>query len=216
MFHPWRGDEWGQASNALGGLRLLVVGDGPGTPPDPNERAIDAMGAAVTRFLDGERSRFLANTTRILAGVAGIAPPGDDTHRMWKSIAFHQYVPRPPASDPSVPIPDHVWTAAASAFAAVIRGLEVECVLVLGRRLWARMPEGSAEALPTPPPPGIAVRTYPLVTDPAVTSPYQAIAVPVRHPSAVGGAWRQDRPALDWLVEAVRSERARIAALTAC
>ncbi len=27
MFHPWIGSEWGQPGNALGGVRLLVVGE---------------------------------------------------------------------------------------------------------------------------------------------------------------------------------------------
>lgn len=206
MFQPWRGKQWGQEDNFLGGLRILVLGE---SHYDKEKRDLpDATEWIVgTHIEDKMRFRFFTQLSQLLSGRHHTELTRDDRAAIWHSVVFYNYVPFMDCAfarqSPSV----EAFRAGAQPFVDLVRKVEAEAVLVCGARLWRNMPSGSGRPV--------------LMHDSRLThdqsriyeyspgNPYRAVAVPINHPSTGFNA-RMWRPTLEWLLDAVRAERRRI------
>lgn len=209
MFTPYRGDRWAMADNAIGGVRLLILGEShySGTDAvgscDPNT-TLEVVGGYLDGSLNRHSKRFFTKLGHLVSRKPVDEVSAQDIRDVWDAVMFYNYVPAIAASGPRQAPPEHLWGAeAAGRFLELVRRAEVEAVLVCGQRLWHRMPA--------------ATRGWRKVDGPArvmrfyeyeAASPYLAVAAPINHPSSPGG-WTAARwrPVVDLLFEEVATQR---------
>ena len=211
MFQPWKGDRWGLGDNALGGRRLLVLGESHYSKEfRVGDRDPGMTNWCVTEFLKGtggelrpEARRFYAKITSLVSGRPADVLSAQDRRDIWDSLTYYNYIPRIAANEPGVAPPEAMWHGEAPlAFQDIVRRSEAEAIIVCGARLWARMPEGLPGA-PSFAFEGVQRRAR-------LYAPYDAVAAPIWHPSARRG-WRaaRFRPVLTFLFRPLEDQRIR-------
>lgn len=209
MFVPWRGDRWGQFDNALGGVRLLVLGESHHCDQrevggeDP-QMTINVVRAYLDGTLDPSSKRFFTKVGKLIARKPLEEVSWTDLQEVWQACAFYNYVPKIAANGPRQAPPEHLWNVEApQAFLSVIKRLEVEAILVCGDRLWGRLPEGLLDR-PAFTFEGKArrARLY------SIADLHRAVAAHMHHPSAPRG-WSAARwrPVVGFLFEEVARQR---------
>lgn len=190
MFRPYVGEDWGNPANAIGGLRLMVLGESHYSNHHEVGSVVPDMTEWIVReYLDGVAQASVKRFCTVVADVRRpVAKVGAAPRDIWRSLAFYNYVPVVLADGPrkQPPTPEQ-WAAGRDPFFHVIRSCEVEAALVLGRRLWDSM-EASHE-----PPEKFKVgeaerwmRRYYLHNS-AERSPYRALAANIPHPTGSFG-----------------------------
>jgi len=190
MFRPHVGEDWGSPANAIGGLRLMVLGESHysdhhevgSVVPDMTEWVV---GAYLSDCAPASVKRFFTVVADVLRPVAraGAAP-----RDIWRSLVFYNYVPVVLADGPRKQPPTPAqWGAGRDPFFQVVRSCEVEAVLVLGGRLWDSM-EASHEPPETFRLGGAErwMRRYYLHGS-AERSPYRTLAASIPHPTGSFG-----------------------------
>lgn len=211
MFHPWKGDRWGLSDNALGGRRLLVLGESHYSKKfSVWDRDPDMTNWCVTEFLKGangelrpEARRFYAKLTSLISGRPSDALSADDRRNIWDSITYYNYIPWIAANKAGVAPPEAMWHGEAPlAFQDIVSRSEAEAIIVCGSRLWARMQEGLPGA-PSFEFEGAQRRAR-------LYGPDKAVAAPMWHPSA-GRGWNaaRFRPVLAFLFRHLEDQRVR-------
>lgn len=208
MFKPWRGDHYAEADNAIGGIRLMILGeshysDHPEHPigvcqPDMTEWVVE-------RYLSGGLEPGHKRTLTKMAAIAARQPPQAmswaERQALWHSVIFYNYIPVVAAASSAQPVPEAFWHGAAvDAFRHVIRVHEIEAILVCGKRLW----DGMARAMPEEATDSPDLRRYRVQDD------FRVVAAFMHHPAA-GRGWSFERwkGTADRLYAEVAVERAR-------
>ena len=214
MFEPWRGSDWGRPDNALGGVRLMLLGESHyGDAHEVGAQDPLMTQWVVRHYLNGglasQAKGFFTKVAALLAGSTKAADGEElDREAIWSSVMFYNYVPVVVANSPGVRPTPEMWAGGQEPFLKVIEQNEVEAVLVLGKQLWDNMPpsdepattfdfEGSQKW----------VRRY-LFHGRPERGLQRVIATHINHPSGSRG-WTGARwlPVVDHLFDEVRRER---------
>ena len=195
MFHPWIGLKWGQPGNALGGTRLLIVGQIPLLQPraprvdwpvlardDGGRRrgSCHQRGASLLHGSDANRIR----TSKV-----------DDEHGrdkgVWHALAFYNYVPMFVGDRPRVRPTRSMFESGRTPFGTVLHRLAPQTIIVCGQDLWWWLRRGIQADVVTAPSPAEECRIGP------------AQAIRITHPSAIGFSSTKTRPIVERLLTQV-------------
>jgi len=135
-FRPWIGRNYRSGGNW--GHRLLILGWS-------HYRQFAFPEALYTRHvirahLHGEAGadhQFWTDVARVLTGKPSFTP--DDRREFWRSVAFYNYIQEFVGSGPEGRPTKSAWARSTAPFREVLRQLEPDGVLVLGRILWRNM-----------------------------------------------------------------------------
>lgn len=187
MAREWHGSDWGNSGNALGGLRLMVLGESHHHASEPIGTDMPHMTEyVVNSYLENSRKfSFLGRIERLM--MHGQEPCKSE--QFWNSVVFYNYVPVVAANRPRQRPPEHLWYGQApQLFLDLVKKVEAEAILVCGTELWRRMAMGLVETSSAYRAGGRSWRER----EYEVALPYRAIAAHIPHPSGSFG-WSYDR-----------------------
>jgi hypothetical protein len=168
-------------SNALNGVRLLVLGESHycGNPEAIGSCDPDVTTEVVEELALAGSHRFFTNITQVLTGRKKWQLTSTELSGLWDSLVFYNYIPMYVAAGPRVRPSAKMFQRGAEPFFQLIADLRPEAVLVCGFALWWWVLTGW---------PGFA-------GDPAKLDFHQlgpALAARMMHPSAgfSSDAWR--------------------------
>lgn len=189
FFLPWIGADYeNRAREGQSNWHVHALGESH----YPNDYEIDpSLTQRVVRdwaFQPGRGSLFFR---RVIQAIEGIELDEVDAHAHWKNIAFSNYVQSVVAA-PRMPPSQDQWLEASRAFFGQLAITRPRVLLVLGRRLWDRLPSGEENrlpplALPDPSNPVTDAWGYAYMAD---GCPCFTIAVWSYHPSSSRFDWR--------------------------
>ena len=131
-FQPWVGENF--ASRVP---RLLLVGMSHYSWGDKNLPDYWVTNAVILQRISGAvRSKFLTN---IIATCIGHLPSDEERVEFWHSVAFYNYIQEFVGDSPRQLHNYKLWLKSGPAFAAVIRTLRPELVLVVGVLNWGNI-----------------------------------------------------------------------------
>ena len=100
MFQPWIGDKYAEPGNGFGGKRVLVVGESHHAEEHAPGSVVPDMTREVMRiYASGKRERWMRTLDNVAWAVSGksrweLEREGNrGEFRVWKSMAFYNYVP---------------------------------------------------------------------------------------------------------------------------
>lgn len=191
MARPWVGSEWGGSNNALGGLRLMVLGESHYHDKAPVGTDIPDMTEwLINSYLeDGRRYPFLSKLEALV--MLGRAPRSSQD--IWNALTFYNYIPVVAANEPRQRPPEELWHGAAPRlFSDLVTRLEVEAILVCGVELWRHMPTGMVERNNAYRAGGRGWREH----EYEVALPHRAVAAHIPHPSGWGWSYERCEPVI--------------------
>lgn len=136
-FLPWIGSQY---SGGYEGVKTLILGESHyqwNCGRDINDWR-EVTQRVVQEQIDGGKKAFW---TKIAMTFLGHAPTLADKKSFWESVAFYNYVQESVGSGPRIAPADGSWHSSIDAFAEVLESLKPSFVLVLGVRLWRRLPD---------------------------------------------------------------------------
>jgi hypothetical protein len=142
-FKPWIGDDYKTGKRF--GKRVMILGES-----HYQKRADDPPVPGWTRRfiryqMYGERSR--AFWTHIVSAFIGHHPVLKEKEDFWRSVAFYNYLQQSVGDGPRIPPSPTMWKDSERPFEAVLNKHEPQVLIVLGYRLWRKLPylEGTAD-----------------------------------------------------------------------
>jgi hypothetical protein len=137
VFEPWIGSRY--KHNNRFGVRILVLGEshyGEETETRPT-----ATTDVVRRYAQRERYPFFTKVSKVLLGLDSETwldnrARGD----VWEDIAFYNYIQGFVSEDSRVRPSAEMWSAAKAPFLQMLKDLDPNVVLVLGKELGAHLP----------------------------------------------------------------------------
>lgn len=187
MATRWRGDDWGDAGNFLGGFRLMILGESHYHESAPVGSDVpDMTNDIVNEHISGKSSyMFLGKIERLVSG----RDVSQERCRFWNSVVFYNYIPVVAANAPRTAPPLALWGGnAPELFKGLVKAVEAEAVLVCGTTLWRRMAPGMVERKEAFKAGGRTWRER----EYEVAMPYRAVAAHIPHPTGSRG-WSYDR-----------------------
>lgn len=92
MFEPWRGPTYGHSNNALGGMRLIVLGEAHYLDAPIGTSTPSFTKSVVEGYIKGEHShRFFTRVMNIMLDGTGSAR--ERRQAFWDSVVFFQLHP---------------------------------------------------------------------------------------------------------------------------
>jgi hypothetical protein len=143
-FKPWTGDDY---DHALFGKRILVLGEShygwvTGTPLD---HCATFTIEQIANQLDG-RHPTKAFWTKIAGTFLNTyRPTPEEKCKFWRSVSFYNYVQQSPGEKSRISPTADMFKASEPAFFEVLDLLKPEIVIVLGFRLWEKLPKQRPE-----------------------------------------------------------------------
>lgn len=123
---PWIGSHYNKAKPWK--VRLLLVGELSHSLTSSTSR--DSTQKLIQEYINHEwNHKFWTNIGQV---VTGKQHSMIDRAEFWQSVSFYNYVQ---------PLTEEVRSNSEMAFFEVLRVLKPGCILVLGERLWKRLPE---------------------------------------------------------------------------
>lgn len=181
FFRPWIGAKWGLPSNALNGVRLLVLGESHycGSPEAIGSCDPDITTEVVEELALAGSHRFFTNITQVLTGRKKWQLTSNELSDLWGSLVFYNYIPTYVAAGPRIRPSAEMFQRGAKPLSQLLADLKPEVVLVCGFALWWWVLTGWPR----------------FAGDPAKLDFYQlgpALATRMMHPSAgfSSDAWR--------------------------
>lgn len=208
MARAWRGAEWGDPDNLLGGFRLLILGESHYHETAPVGADLPGMtNDVVNGYLGGDNSHaFFSKIQRLITGRDLL----HERRSFWDSVVFYNYIPVVAANAPSQRPPDAFWGGdAPGLFARLVKEIEAEAILVCGTTLWRRMPPGMIERADAYQAGGRFWRER----EYDVALPYRAVAAHIPHPTGtVGWSYERSQPVVRHLRERANAIRVEVGA----
>ncbi|MCV0415152.1 MAG: hypothetical protein K5831_09760 [Brevundimonas sp.] len=143
MFTPWVGPKFGDKDNAIGGFRLLVVGeshhaDGPGY--EIGTIHPDFTVGVVEAYQSDPWQRWMKTFDNIAAAVGGRSKSEagrEGMNAVWDSIAFYNYIPVIAATAARKELPtQEMFIAGVEPFRRAVATVKPDAIVVAGYRLW--------------------------------------------------------------------------------
>jgi hypothetical protein len=138
-YKPWKGDNYSRG--VAKGRRLLVLGESHYS--DAGQDTIKY----TKQYIDGHPGNF-GFWTVIMQNVVGKKQWDIDRRAFWHSIALYNYIQEPIWEGPRTPPTPKMWAKAAKPFFEVLNQLKPTHLLVLGKRLWEKIPGDGRQAPP--------------------------------------------------------------------
>jgi len=204
MARPWRGNDWGNSANVLGGLRLLVLGESHYHATAPIGADVpDMTEQVVSDRLAGTKYQFFSRIERLVMGEESLFQPAE----FWHSVVFYNFIPVVAANASRKRPPDALWYGSApKLFQELVKQVEAEAILVCGTQLWRRLPTGLIERMNAYQAGGRSWRER----EYEVALPHRAVAAHIPHPSgSFGWSFERCRPVVQHLrrrVDELRTE----------
>jgi hypothetical protein len=173
FFRPWVGDDY---QRGFRGRRVLVLGESHYQWDDKIPAYEDLTIDCIKEQLSGEHSKFWTN---IAITFLNAHPSPAEKRAFWSSVAFYNYVQEFAGFGPRVRPSDQSWERSEPAFWEVLDALRPECVIALGYRLWARMPDRGERGPDIASAPQQWTWWYPIPMSDA-----RVLAYAIRHPSS--------------------------------
>lgn len=139
MFEPWVGPAYGEAGNALGGHRVMVLGESHHNSDVEPGTCIPGFTKDVVRtcvFEGEERRAFFSKISGLVTGKAKWELGEEGHHAAWNALLFYNYVPVIAAEGARLAPTDEMFKAGASLLPQVIAEHKPQVILVCGGRLW--------------------------------------------------------------------------------
>lgn len=83
--------------------------------------------------------RFFSKLTAVLRGDTSY-PTDEERFETWQHVAFYNFVQEIVGEGSRIPPTPEAWKAAEAPFFEVVRELDPDVILVLGNRLWDKVP----------------------------------------------------------------------------
>jgi hypothetical protein len=208
MAEYWRGEDYGDEENILGGARLFVLGeahyhaDAPiGTDmPEITQGVVESYIAGRM----GANAMFFRRIERLVCRRLSRGLTQEESRDFWHSVVFSNYIPVIAGNGPGERPPAPLWEGRAPAeFAANVQKTEAEMVLICGTELWRRKPFNHA----VPEAYRVGERGYE-GHEIRWSENYFAIAAHIPHPSGSRG-WSYERclPVVEYLFRHMNERR---------
>ncbi|WP_427024703.1 hypothetical protein ACP4J4_01690 [Aureimonas ureilytica] len=144
MFEPWIGENYGKAGDAIGGRRLMILGESHYTETEQDVGTSPAgFTSRTVRSLGIEgRHLFFARLQEIVTERKPEDQTAAEKSAFWKSVAFYNYVPvladgRPVAEGGAARRPtQEMFRAGAEPFHITKRCVQPHAIIVCGIELW--------------------------------------------------------------------------------
>lgn len=196
MFHPWVGENWGQAGNSVGGVRLLILGESHYCDPAHahlvGQCVPDTTREVVEELAIGGPNRFFTGLTQIVSGRKKWQMAPTEIRALWDSIAFYNYVPVFAAAGPRLRPTAAMFESGHAPFMQLLGELKPEAIIVCGNDAWWWMRRGMLEGVGRPP-------------QAATCQIGAAVAAHIMHPSANSFSSTKVRPIVEQLLTQVRT-----------
>jgi hypothetical protein len=142
-FEPWIGDHYQQAPL---GKRILILGEShyDWDSDNPINDKPDTTSIVIQKQLDGDYTK--AFWTHIAKAFLNHNPTLDEKREFWHSVAFYNYVQSSAGFGARVTPSSDQWTSSEPAFFEILEALQPQLMVVLGYRLWERLPNANCEA----------------------------------------------------------------------
>lgn len=137
VFDPWVGSKY--ESSDLFGVRVLVLGESH--YGKPSELCTAFTTDVVRRWAQAHRDSFFTKVSKVLLGLdenTWLAP--EPRAEIWEHVAFYNYVQELVGDRARRRPTAQMWTAAAPPFLGILRELNPDAVLVLGKALEQNLP----------------------------------------------------------------------------
>lgn len=183
FFTPWVGDDY--ASGKRFGKRVMILGEAHYQWDHDIEPYPELTRTAIRNQITGAHS--YAFWTRIVSAFFGHKPNLAEKQDFWRSVAFYNYVQKNVGHGPRVAPTDEMWTRSEAPFKGVLHELAPQVLIVLGYRLWNRIPDlDGAEDQPIDGANQTRTWRYPLPQGGS------CLAYGIRHPSSgfTGSKWQ--------------------------
>lgn len=137
-FAPYVGSEYGN------GIRIYVLGESHyGDADDLRESLTSEVVEYYTQQRPGKahtRGMF-PRVARLLLGRPARASISDDEYSaVWRRIVFSNFVQRLPGERPRMRPSPELWQTGAEPFQTIVRCLDPDVILVVGRATWDHLP----------------------------------------------------------------------------
>ncbi|UZE49797.1 hypothetical protein ONR75_03085 [Rhodopseudomonas sp. P2A-2r] len=139
MFTPWVGADWGKENNAVGGRRILLLGE------SHYESGGALIGKDTCRWDIGdlrrvcsgrENSAVLHEADADRIGKKKWSMTRDEVRAIWDSVVFYNYVPVYVAEGPRVSPTNEMFEMGVEPFNRILERFKPEVIVVCGHRLW--------------------------------------------------------------------------------
>lgn len=141
-FKPWIGDDY-RAANF--GKRVMVLGESHYQEREDDPPAPEWTERFIRNQMDGVRSR--AFWTRIVSAFIGHTPVLKEKQDFWRSVAFYNYIQQSVGFGARIRPTLDMWKDSEPGFVEVLNKHQPQVLIVLGYRLWRKLPylEGTAD-----------------------------------------------------------------------
>jgi uracil-DNA glycosylase len=121
-----------------------------------------------------------------------------DSQAFWHTVAFYNYIQCVVGGGARIPPTKEMWTKARPPFSQVLKMLAPHAILVLGKRLWNKLPEGTSTTL------FVDGQSWPARTY-GVADGVNAVATFINHPASRGFSAKRWTPIVAALLDQGRS-----------
>jgi len=204
MFPPHLNDRvWGTSGNALGGLRLMILGESHyhGEARFTGQVVPTLTPEAVARHGVQAFSNFFGRLLQLVSGRSWAEASPAERQAFWDAVLFYNYVPVVVGTKPKQRPTEAMWRRGAAPFLQLLEERRPQAILVCGYGLWGRT---------VPAVPGLRATPWietpaPRLRQPVVTRTIAgAPALRMAHPSSVGFSVRAWRPVVADFIAAAR------------
>jgi hypothetical protein len=144
-FKPWIGSRYQEAPL---GRKVLVLGEShyDWDSDEPINDDSDVTNKVIQEQLVGGYTK--AFWTHIVKTFLNHKPSLDEKRAFWHSVAFYNYIQSSAGFGPRVPPSSEQFVKSEPAFFEVLQSLQPRLMVVLGYRLWGRLPTTNFEEAP--------------------------------------------------------------------
>lgn len=137
FFKPWIGERYKSAEKF--GKRVMILGESHYQLKEDVPPAPDWTKRFIGYQMDGTRTR--AFWTKIVSAFIGHRPTLGEKQDFWRSVAFYNYIQQSVGNGPRIPPTPAMWTDSEPRFKKVLNQHAPRVLIVLGYRLWSKLPE---------------------------------------------------------------------------
>ena len=139
MFDPWIGSQFGVADNAIGGLKLLMVGEShyPGERAEIGKSDARFTNEAIQKYAIAEPYLFFRTIVQLVLGDSRYATRSVTEKDFWEGVAFYNFIPvfiAPPCEKKRPKVSE--WKLGKDVFLKILETVKPSFVLVCGLDLW--------------------------------------------------------------------------------
>lgn len=144
-FRPWIGEKY-DTEGVKGGIQLLILGESHYGTSGPNDSTFTRR--VVAKYgQDDERHAFFTKTAKLVLGLTRGDHLSDEKQRQfWDRVAFYNYVQEYAGETPDGTVISEMWEEAEKPFLTVLRQLDPDALLILGKGLSKHVPGVDTES----------------------------------------------------------------------